>query len=199
MPARDRLPASPDDRIEITDPGEPRVDTQRFVDMPPRSRNETLASLMRPEKSTLELFDFFFANCEHFEEDYDYDAVTTATYWEIGWRIVEYEQRGKARAEYGDAVLKELGRDLAGRYGRGFGWRNLFQMRGFCLAYPVGKLQTPSAISAGEASQVSGKSATLSRIPARIQLFTHRLKNRLSLESPPAFRCPARPACPCWR
>ena len=36
-----------DDRVEITNPGEPLVDTQRFVDTPPKSRNETLASLMR--------------------------------------------------------------------------------------------------------------------------------------------------------
>jgi len=36
-----------DDRIEITNPGEPLVETQRFVDTPPRSRNESLASLMR--------------------------------------------------------------------------------------------------------------------------------------------------------
>jgi ATP-dependent DNA helicase RecG len=36
-----------DDRIEVTNPGEPIVDTQRFVDTPPRSRNEALASLMR--------------------------------------------------------------------------------------------------------------------------------------------------------
>lgn len=36
-----------DDRIEITNPGEPLVDTERFLDSPPRSRNETLASLMR--------------------------------------------------------------------------------------------------------------------------------------------------------
>lgn len=36
-----------DDRIEITNPGEPLVDTQRFIDTPPRSRNELLASLMR--------------------------------------------------------------------------------------------------------------------------------------------------------
>lgn len=36
-----------DDRIEITNPGQPLVDTQRFVDTPPKSRNETLASLMR--------------------------------------------------------------------------------------------------------------------------------------------------------
>ena len=36
-----------DDRIEVTNPGEPLVDTQRFLDTPPKSRNETLASLMR--------------------------------------------------------------------------------------------------------------------------------------------------------
>ena len=36
-----------DDRIEITNPGRPLVETERFVDTPPRSRNETLASLMR--------------------------------------------------------------------------------------------------------------------------------------------------------
>jgi ATP-dependent DNA helicase RecG len=35
------------DRLEITNPGEPLVDTQRFIDMPPRSRNEALAALMR--------------------------------------------------------------------------------------------------------------------------------------------------------
>jgi len=36
-----------EDRIEITNPGEPLVDTQRFVDTPPKSRNEALASMMR--------------------------------------------------------------------------------------------------------------------------------------------------------
>ena len=36
-----------DDRMEITNPGEPLVDTRRFVDTPPKSRNEALASLMR--------------------------------------------------------------------------------------------------------------------------------------------------------
>ncbi|HXU30514.1 MAG TPA: RNA-binding domain-containing protein, partial [Thermoanaerobaculia bacterium] len=36
-----------DDRIEITNPGDPLIDTQRFVDTPPKSRNEALASLMR--------------------------------------------------------------------------------------------------------------------------------------------------------
>ena len=47
--------------------------------------------------------------------------VLTATYWEIGRRIVEYEQGGKARAEYGGELLKRLAADLTRRFGRGFG------------------------------------------------------------------------------
>ncbi len=41
------------------------------------------------------------------------NAVMTATYWEIGRRIVEFEQRGEVRAEYGEALLKRLSHDLA--------------------------------------------------------------------------------------
>jgi predicted nuclease of restriction endonuclease-like (RecB) superfamily len=77
------------------------------------------------------------------------NAIMTATYWEIGRRIVEHEQRGKARAEYGDVLLKKLGADRSSMHGRGYGWRNLFQMRAFYLAFPE-KLQTLSAISGTE-------------------------------------------------
>ena len=77
------------------------------------------------------------------------NAVMTATYWQIGRRITEYEQRGKARADYGQQLLVRLSNDLVVRYGRGFGWRNLFQMRAFYQAYPA-KLQTVSAISAAD-------------------------------------------------
>jgi predicted nuclease of restriction endonuclease-like (RecB) superfamily len=84
------------------------------------------------------------------------NALMTATYWEIGRTIVEYEQRGSSRAEYGESLLKELAADLTARYGRGFGWRNLFQMRAFYLAYPPEKLQTLSAISAGTPDPVPG-------------------------------------------
>ncbi len=71
------------------------------------------------------------------------NSILAATYWEIGRRIVEYEQGGKARAEYGEALLKNLGGDLTARYGRGFAWRNLFSMRSFYLGWEI--LQTPSA------------------------------------------------------
>ena len=63
------------------------------------------------------------------------NAILTATYWEIGRRIVEFEQQGQQRAEYGDVLLKRLSADLTKRFGRGFGWRNLFQMRGFYLTH----------------------------------------------------------------
>lgn len=65
------------------------------------------------------------------------NTVMTATYWEVGRRIVEYEQGGKKRAEYGVALLKRLSADLAGRFGRGFSERNLEQMRLFYLGWPI--------------------------------------------------------------
>lgn len=78
------------------------------------------------------------------------NALMTATYWEIGRRIVEHEQGGRERADYGGELLKRLAADLSARFGRGFGWRNLFQMRAFHLAYSSEKLQTASAISGAE-------------------------------------------------
>jgi len=64
------------------------------------------------------------------------NAIMTATYWEIGRRIVELEQRGESRAEYGKQIIERLAKDLGDRFGRGFQKTNLFQMRAFYLAYP---------------------------------------------------------------
>lgn len=65
------------------------------------------------------------------------NAFMTATYWEIGRRIVEFEQGGKKRAGYGEAVLKRLAGDLTAKFGRGFSYTNLNKYRQFHLAYPV--------------------------------------------------------------
>ncbi|HUM99181.1 MAG: hypothetical protein B7X12_00675 [Halothiobacillus sp. 20-53-49] len=76
------------------------------------------------------------------------NALMTASYWEIGRRIVEFEQGGQERAEYGDALLLRLATDLSARFGSGFSRRNLQQMRLFYLAWPPEKIwQTPSAKS----------------------------------------------------
>ena len=65
------------------------------------------------------------------------------TYWEIGKHIVEYEQAGDEKAEYGSETLKRLSRDLTERYGNGFGMSNINKMRKFYSLYPI--LQTVSA------------------------------------------------------
>lgn len=78
------------------------------------------------------------------------NALMTATYWQIGRRIVEFEQGGEARAGYGDALIERLAEDLTHRFGRGFSRQNLWQMRAFHLGWPsAGILQTLSGESAG--------------------------------------------------
>jgi predicted nuclease of restriction endonuclease-like (RecB) superfamily len=57
--------------------------------------------------------------------------------WEIGRHIIEFEQHGNERAEYGSAILAALSRDLKRLYGNGFGRRNILDMRRFYLAYPI--------------------------------------------------------------
>ena len=68
------------------------------------------------------------------------NALLTASYWEIGRRIVEAEQQGKRRAGYGEQLMARLSADLTARFGRGFGVNNLENMRRFFLAYPVSEI-----------------------------------------------------------
>lgn len=68
-----------------------------------------------------------------------YAAVNFAmveAYWEIGRSIVE-QQGGSERAEYGEALLRELSRRLTEDFGKGFDERNLRFMRQFYLAFPI--------------------------------------------------------------
>ena len=89
------------------------------------------------------------------------NAAMTATYWELGRRIVEHEQEGAARAKRYDRLLRSLADDLNRRFGRGFSVTNLQQMRRFYLSWPdavsihpdevSGKQQTPSVVVGGPA------------------------------------------------
>ena len=72
-----------------------------------------------------------------------FNAQLVKANWEIGRHIVEFEQQGKERAEYGTDLLARLSKDLKLRYGKGFGRRNILDMRRFYLAYQ--KWQTVSA------------------------------------------------------
>ena len=64
------------------------------------------------------------------------NAVMVETYWEIGRLILEEEQRGKERAEYGEELIKRLSNDLTKKFGRGFTTANLWNMRQFYSTYP---------------------------------------------------------------
>jgi predicted nuclease of restriction endonuclease-like (RecB) superfamily len=75
------------------------------------------------------------------------NTVLLNTYWQIGKLIVEEEQRGRKRADYGEELIKKLAKDLSQRFGKGFGKSNLFMMRRFYLLYPPKKFQTLSGKS----------------------------------------------------
>jgi hypothetical protein len=61
------------------------------------------------------------------------NSLMTATYWEVGRRIVEFEQGGKKRAGYGEELLSQLAVDLTAQFGRGFSYTNLKKYRQFTL------------------------------------------------------------------
>ena len=59
------------------------------------------------------------------------------TYWKTGQYIVEFEQQGSAKAEYGKGLLENLSKDLALLHGKGFSLSNLNRMRQFYQSYPI--------------------------------------------------------------
>ena len=85
----------------------------------------------------------------------------TATYWLTGRHIVEFEQQGKERANYGEEVIKRLSVDLSAQFGRGLSVTSLRKMRSFYLLWPempiplvesdgTTKHPTPSVESGGD-------------------------------------------------
>ena len=70
------------------------------------------------------------------------NAHITETYWQVGRHIVEFEQAGKVRADYGKALIASLAKDLGLRHGKGFSHSNLVYMRLLYLRYPIS--QKPS-------------------------------------------------------
>jgi hypothetical protein len=98
------------------------------------------------------------------------NALMTPTYWEIGRRIVEQEQRGQKRAQYGKALLRRLAADLTSRFGKGFSERNLLAMREFFLAWSIPPTASAELIEPGRSGDTqenpqtaSAKSTGLSR------------------------------------
>ena len=65
------------------------------------------------------------------------DTLQVQTCWNMGRHIIEYEQAGAARAEYGKQLLPTLAKALTAEFGKGFDERNLRHMRGFYQAFPI--------------------------------------------------------------
>ena len=78
------------------------------------------------------------------------NSTMVYTYFEIGRMIVEEEQNGKERAEYGKQILKGLSEQLTNEFGKGFSVDNLQNMRKLYLIYS--NYETLSSISENENS-----------------------------------------------
>lgn len=123
------------------------------------------------------------------------NVIMTATYWGVGRRIVEEEQHGAARAEYGEELIPRLSRDLQARFGRGYGPANLANMRSFYLGHRE-ILQTASGKSLpGSPAQIfqtpSGKFASddaLARVAGHFPLPWSCYVRLLSVKSAEARR-----------
>jgi predicted nuclease of restriction endonuclease-like (RecB) superfamily len=63
------------------------------------------------------------------------NTVLVATYWLVGRRIVKFEQKGKVRAEYGESTLRRISEDLTKKFGKGFSFPQLKNIRQFYLTY----------------------------------------------------------------
>ena len=68
-----------------------------------------------------------------------YSAINSAmveAYWLVGKRIVEEEQNGEERAEYGKFIIKSLAKELTENLGKGFSERSIREYRQFYLLFP---------------------------------------------------------------
>jgi len=95
------------------------------------------------------------------------NVIMTATYWQVGRHIVEFEQAGQRRAGYGEQLLDRLSADLNKRFGRGFSTDNLETMRLFYLAYlstcTISETPSRKLLPAASGAAVSDISETVSR------------------------------------
>ena len=64
-----------------------------------------------------------------------------ATYWQLGKHIVENEQGGAERAEYGRELMTKLSTELTAKFGKGYTARNLRNFRQFYLLFPIPESQ----------------------------------------------------------
>ena len=88
------------------------------------------------------------------------NSIITTTYWKVGRRIVEFEQGGKERAEYGEQLLVRLAEDLTSRHGRGFSRPGLQRMRSFYLGWEICSTPSSKLEARAKYQTLSGESST---------------------------------------
>ena len=86
------------------------------------------------------------------------NSAMVQAYWHIGREVVESEQDGQARADYGEALMRSVATALQGQLGRGFSYSNVKRMRQFYQRYPL-----------GSPVDHDGKGATVSRLSVSAQ------------------------------
>jgi len=130
------------------------------------------------------------------------NSILTAAYWEIGRRIVEFEQGGKARAEYGEQLLIWLSRDFTAKFGRGFSRSNLQQMRLFYLGWeicqtPSGKLEAHAVIpAASRRIRVKNCQTLFGQFETQVKLSTVAEERRAKKCQTPSAKSEARGVVP---
>ncbi len=101
-----------------------------------------MKSLDRPAKKSMSLNDSFINEVKQIVEQARRQAYTAINssmvkaYWEMGKRIVEEEQQGQTRANYGKQLLKSLSQALTEEFGKGFSVGSLYYYRQFYLTFP---------------------------------------------------------------
>ncbi|MDR0230736.1 MAG: PDDEXK nuclease domain-containing protein [Dysgonamonadaceae bacterium] len=111
---------------------------------------------------------------------YAVNNALVQTYWHIGKYIVEYEQGGLEKSEYGSKLLDRLSKDLTMLYGKGFSRSNLMYVRKLYIAFPIGQtlsdqFENKLTISIGETV-----SHQLEKIQTVSDQFSGTLSHRLS-------------------
>lgn len=92
------------------------------------------------------------------------NSLMVFTYFHLGKLIVEQEQGGKAKAQYGEEIIKQLSAELTKRFGQGFSERNLEQIRLFYVLYQQRDGALPISQTLSAKSSGNDNSETLSRI-----------------------------------
>ena len=121
------------------------------------------------------------------------NAAMTAAYWLIGRRIVEFEQSGAERAEYGAALMERLAADLTRRFGRGFSSQNIYNMRLFYLSYQPDRILQTAVWRIGSTPWTADSPDAVWRIGSYLR------RSGLRRPSCRPFPCPGPPTCGCCR